>query len=155
MDKYINEISTGLVSLHRHSKRAIIILFDLGLCALSTWLAFILRLEELILLRDFNFFTVLISMFIAIPVFWLFGLYRTIIRYTNLYIIFAILASTFVYGLFYFLVIGVYSIQGVPRSIGVIQPMLLFFGVICTRLMAKFILTIRPNNKKDFLKKIY
>jgi FlaA1/EpsC-like NDP-sugar epimerase len=141
------------VSLHRYSKRAIIILIDLGLCALSTWLAFILRLEELILLRDFNFFTVITSMVIAIPIFWLFGLYRTIIRYTNLYIIFAILASTFVYGLLYFLVIGVYSIQGVPRSIGVIQPMLLFLGVICTRFIAKFILTIRPNNKKDFLKK--
>ena len=49
-------------------------------------------------------------------------------------------AATFVYGLFYFLIIGVYGIDGVPRSIGVIQPMLLFFSHISLRLAFKYLL---------------
>ena len=141
MSTYIKDFSNSILSLHRYSKRAISIITDIGLCILCTWLAFTLRLEELILLKDFNFQSVLISIIIAIPIFWLFGLYRTIFRYTGFSIIFTILASTFVYGLLYFLVIGVYSIQGVPRSIGIIQPLLLLFGIIGTRLGIKLLLT--------------
>ena len=96
-------------------------------------------------------------MLIAIPVFWLFGLYRTIFRYTEISIIFTLTASTFVYGLLYFLVIGVYGIQGVPRSIGIIQPMLLFVTIISSRLAVKYLLTSnysllsKSSNKKNVL----
>jgi FlaA1/EpsC-like NDP-sugar epimerase len=152
MKNYIQEFAYSMLSLHRYSKRAIAIIVDVGLCVLCTWLAFVLRLEELILFKDFNFYPALISIVIAIPVFWMFGLYRTIFRYTSLSIIFTILASTFVYGLLYFLPIGVYSIYGVPRSIGVIQPMLLFFGIISSRLIIKHIFTINTGLKKSIKK---
>ena len=88
--------------------------------------AFIIRLEELILFRDVNVFSALISVIVAIPIFWLFGLYRTIIRFAGLSIIYTVLMSIILYGLIYFLVIGVYGIEGVPRIIGIIQPMILF-----------------------------
>ena len=91
MNNFIKEISDNILSLHRYSKRAIAIVTDLALCILCTWLAFILRLEELILFKDFNFYPALISVCIALPIFWLFGLYRTIFRYTNLSIILNIL----------------------------------------------------------------
>ena len=149
MKKFLNRI----LSLHRYSKRTIAIITDIGLCTLCTWLAFTLRLEEFILFKNFNFYPVFVSIIIAIPVFWLFGLYRTIFRYTGLSIILNILASTFVYGLFYFLIVGFYGIQGVPRSIGVIQPMLLFFGIIGSRLAIKYILTGNYSFKKSFNKK--
>ena len=101
--------------------------------------AFSLRLEELILFRYFNLYPAIISILISIPIFWIFGLYRTIFRYTGLSIIFTILVSTFIYGLLYFLIIGVYGIQGVPRSIGILQPMLLFFGITASRLGVKYL----------------
>ena len=141
MKNFIKEISKTILSLDRYSKRVIVIITDLGLCILCTWLAFFLRLEELILFKDFNFYPAIISVLIAIPIFWLFGLYRTIFRYTEISIIFTLTASTFVYGLLYFLVIGVYGIQGVPRSIGIIQPMLLFVTIISSRLAVKYLLT--------------
>ena len=153
MKNYIKEFSNSILSLHRYSKRTIAIITDSGLCILCTWLAFTLRLEELILFKDFNFFPAIVAVIIAIPIFWLFGLYRTIFRYTGLSIIFTILASSFVYGLIYFLVIGVYSIQGVPRSIGVLQPMLLFFAIISSRLIVKYLLTINNNFKNSLNKK--
>ena len=96
MKKFLNSI----LSLHRYSKPTIAIITDIGLCTLCTWLAFTLRLEEFILFKNFNFYSAFVSIIIAIPVFWLFGLYRTIFRYTGLSIILNILASTFVYGLF-------------------------------------------------------
>ena len=91
------------LSLHRYSKRTLVIIVDAILCVACTWLAFVLRLEELILPRDFNFYPAIISIIIAIPIFWMFGLYRTVFRYTGTSIILTILFSTFIYGLVYFL----------------------------------------------------
>jgi len=147
----MNKFSNRILSLPRNLKRFYAITTDIGLCFISTWFAFILRLEELILIKDFNFYPVLISIIIAIPIFWIFGLYRTILRYTGSSIIFTILACMFFYGLLFFLVIGVYSIQDVPRSIGVLQPMLLFFAIICSRLGVKALLT-SSNFKKSINK---
>ncbi len=156
MTNYIKEFSNNILSLHRYSKRIIAMVTDMGLCFLCTWIAFILRLEEIIIFKNFNFYTVLVSVIIALPVFWLFGLYRTIFRFTNLSIVFTIISSSFIYGLFYFLVIGVYGIDGVPRSIGILQPMLLCITIICSRLLVKFLLSNNFNfneitNKKNVL----
>ena len=153
MSNFSRVISGSILSLPRYSKRAIAILTDIFLCIFCTWLAFTLRLEEIIIFKDFNFYPALISVIFALPIFWLFGLYRTIFRFTGLSIIFNVLNSTFIYGLLYFLIIGIYSIPGVPRSIGVIQPMLLFFSIMSSRLVVKFILSDNFNSKKSLSKR--
>ena len=54
MRNYTKEFSDIILSRDRYSKRIIAVFTDTGLCILCTWLAFTLRLEELILFRDFN-----------------------------------------------------------------------------------------------------
>jgi len=100
----MNELLNNILSLPRYSKRAIAIITDVCLCFACTWLALIIRLEEVIPFKDLNIYSAIISIIIAIPIFWLFGLYRTIFRYTSLSIIFTITSSAFVYGILYFLV---------------------------------------------------
>ena len=146
MKNFINENLGNIFYLHRYSKRIIAMITDASLCIFCTWLAFVLRIEELILFKDFNFYPALISIAIALPIFWLFGLYRTIFRYAGLSIILKILTATFLYGFIFFLLIGVYGISSytpnfsiIPRSIGIIQPMLLFFAVISSRLLARYL----------------
>ena len=99
MSHFLKEFSNNIFSLHRYSKRIIAIIMDITLCVLCTWLAYFIRLEEIILFRDFNFYPALISVIISIPILWLFGLYRTIFRFSGLSIIFTISTSTFIYGL--------------------------------------------------------
>ena len=149
----MHKFSNNVLFNSRFFKQAIAIITDISLCVVCTWIAFILRLEQLVLLKDFNFYPVFTSIIIVIPLFWLFGLYQTIFRYTGLSMIIKILASIFIYGLLYFIVIGVYGIQGVPRSIGVLQPLLLFFGVLCSRLVVKYIIFSNYNFKKSSIKK--
>jgi FlaA1/EpsC-like NDP-sugar epimerase len=141
MSEFIKEFSENVLSLHRYAKRSVAIVTDMALCILSTWLAFVLRLEELILFRDLSLIPAVISIIIVIPIFWLLGLYRMIFRYTDFSIIFTIFTSTLIYGLLYFLVIGVYGLPEIPRSVGIIQPMLLFFMIIISRLSVKYLLT--------------
>ena len=146
----------SILYLPRYLKRIIAITTDIFLCVFCTWLAFTLRLEEFIIFQNFNFNPAVISVILALPIFWMFGLYRTIFRFTGLSIVFTVLTSIFIYGFLYFLVIGVYTLSGVPRSIGVIQPMLLFFFIISSRLFIKFLLSSdsifqNSSNKKNLL----
>ena len=152
----MKEISSSLLSLPRYSKQVIAVISDSVLCAICTWLAFVIRLEEVILFRDFNYFSVLISIIVAIPIFWLFGLYRTIFRFAGLSMVFTVFSSIFLYGFIYFLIVGVYGIKGVPRSIGILQPMLLFFSIMSLRLGVKYLLNDNlrlkmSENKKNIL----
>jgi len=141
MQNIIETFSNYIIRLNRNLKRLIAIITDFSLCIICTWIAFYLRLEDLNFVKDYNFsFAALISLS-AIPIFWLFGLYRTIFRYAGLSILFTISLSIFIYGLLYILTISVFMIQGIPRSIGLIQPMLLFFAVATTRFTAKYFLT--------------
>jgi FlaA1/EpsC-like NDP-sugar epimerase len=150
----MKEFSNSILTLPRYSKRAIAIITDVGLCFICTWIAFVIRLEEIILLKDFNYYSAFISIMIIIPILWLFGSYRTIFRFAGLSILFNVLMSLSIYGFLYFLVIGVYGVEGVPRSIGVLQPILMFLAIMSTRLGVKYLLVgnIRNNiNKKNIL----
>ncbi len=157
MDNYIKEFINSIVSINRYSKITIAIITDLILCLICTWLAFFIRLETLNFTDYYDFNSAAIFTIIAIPIFWFFGIYRTIFRYAGLSILSTISLSIFVYGFFYFVIIGIIVIPGVPRSIGLIQPLLLFFMIVASRLSVKYILTGTFNrlnyslNKKNVL----
>ena len=110
MNLFNKNISKQLLSLGRYTKITIAITADVLVCVLAVWLAFFIRLEELILLKDISFTPVLLSVVLAIPIFWIFGVYRTLFRYAGLSILNTISLSTFVYGLVYFSIISIYGI---------------------------------------------
>ena len=133
--------SDKIFSLHRYFKRGIAIITDTFLCVFTLWLAFYLRLEELVLFKDIGLTPILLTIFLAIPIFWLSGLYRTLFRYSGISILSTISLSVAVYGLIFFSIISLYGITSVPRSIGVIQPILLFVFLIIKRFSLKYLLT--------------
>jgi len=135
----LTDLSKNIINLPRYTKRIIAILIDVGLCIFCTWLAFYLRLEEFVKINDVTTLAVEISILIAIPIFWLMGLYKTIFRFQGSSIILTVLIATSVYGLLYFAVIGIYGIQGIPRSISIIQPILLFLSISLLRISIKFL----------------
>ena len=87
------------------------------LCLLSTWLSFFLRLEQFVEINSIVYLSI-ISAIIAIPLFWNFGLYRTINRYNNISIIQKILISNFIYGFIFFILVAIYRLDAVPYYIG-------------------------------------
>ena len=114
------EESKNIIGLPRYVKSIIAIILDLGLCILCTWLAFYLRLEEFININDVTILAALISIFLAIPIFWLMGLYKTMFRFVGSSIFLTVFVAIFSYSLLYFAVISIYGIQGIPRSIGIL-----------------------------------
>jgi FlaA1/EpsC-like NDP-sugar epimerase len=152
----IHTVAKSILNLPRFAKQIVAIIVDLGLCVLCTWFAFYLRLDEFISIQGAGLTAAMVSVALALPVFWLLGLYRTIFRYSGLSIMFSVSIALLVYGILYFSVFGVYGFKGIPRSIGIIQPMLLFFAVVSSRLFVKYLFgdNYRFKDKSQFLKKV-
>ena len=151
----IHKATKSILNLPRFAKNIVAIIVDLSLCILCTWFAFYLRLDQLFLIQGVVLTAVIVSVALALPVFWLLGLYRTIFRYSGLSIIFSVSIALLVYGLLYFLIFGVFGVTGIPRSIGILQPMLLFFGIVTSRILVKYLLSGNYffKDKYQFLKK--
>jgi FlaA1/EpsC-like NDP-sugar epimerase len=152
----IEKFTKGILSLPRYAKQILAVIVDLNLCILCTWLAFYLRLDQFVLIKGPILIAAVVSVGLALPVFWLLGLYRTIFRYSGLSIMFSVSIALLTYGFLYFSVFGIYGFIGIPRSIGILQPMLLFFAIISSRLLVKYLLgsNFLFKEKSKFLKKV-
>ena len=139
------------LNLPRYAKQILAVLSDAALCVIATWIAFYLRLDKAVILQDNSLWAAIISIILAITVFWFSGLYKTIFRYSGKAVIITISIAILVYGLLYFSIITVYSISGVPRSIGIIQTLVLFFLISGSRLGTKYLFSFLENNKKSNL----
>ena len=99
------KVIKDIINLPRYSKRIIAIILDIGICILCTWIAFYLRLEQIIKISDTSILSVLISICLAIPIFWLLGLYKSMFRFEGLLIVVTMAIATLLYGFFYFLIV--------------------------------------------------
>ena len=151
----IHIAAKSILGLPRITKQIVAITVDLNLCVLCTWFAFYLRLDQFISTQGAVLTAVIVSAALALPIFWLFGLYRTIFRHSGLSVMFSVSIALLMYGFFYFSVFGVYGVKDIPRSIGIIQPMLLFFAVVGSRLFVKYLFgdNYLFKDKSQFLKK--
>ena len=133
----MNQIINYLLTRSRSFKRLIVLVSDSVICIASVWLAMYLRLGEPI--HDGVRFTQLAaaSILLALPLFIRFGLYRAIFRYSGLPALMAVANATFFYGVGFFAVFTVWGVDGIPRTVGIIQPILLFLMVGATRALAR------------------
>ena len=70
----IHKAAKNILSLPRSAKQIIAIIVDLSLCVLCTWFAFYLRLDQFISIQGVALTAVIVSVALALPVFWLLGL---------------------------------------------------------------------------------
>ena len=139
------------LNLPRYAKQVLAIFSDSALCVIATWIAFYLRLDKAVVLQGNSLWAAIISIVLAITVFWFSGLYKTIFRYSGKAVVITISIAISIYGLLYFSIITVYSISGVPRSIGIIQTLVLFFLISGSRLGTRYLLGLSQNIKKSNL----
>ena len=126
-----------LLSLPRAVKRLSALLVDLSLCILAVWAAYYLRLGEFVALSDGALWAVVASVCIALPIFILSGLYRAIFRY-NGWPAFVVMAQVMgTYGLLYASIFMAIGVNGVPRTVGIIQPILLLIFVGGSRVLVR------------------
>nr|WP_320442720.1 nucleoside-diphosphate sugar epimerase/dehydratase [Herbaspirillum sp. alder98] len=136
MKKPLSKLAVPLLALPRTAKRLIAISVDLCLCILSVWLAFYLRLGDFVYLSGNTLLAALASVGIALPIFVTSGLYRAIFRYSGLPALLTVARAVAIYGLIYACVFTAVGIPEVPRTIGIIQPILLLLAIGTSRAVA-------------------
>jgi FlaA1/EpsC-like NDP-sugar epimerase len=136
---FLQEFAMSMLALPRWAKRFLVLALDTALCVLTVWLAFCLRLGDFITLSDSMVWVVAaaVAVGIALPIFVVSGLYRAIFRYSGWPALMAVARAVSVYGLLYASVFTAVGVAGVPRTVGIIQPMLLLLFVGASRALAR------------------
>ena len=127
-----------LLALPRSVKKLLVIAVDIALVLASVWMAFFLRLDQASLPQLQQRYVYLLAPLLAIPIFIRFGLYRAIFRYTGMAALATTVKAVTLYGAFFFGALLLFKWEGVPRSTGLIQPILFLLLVSTSRALARF-----------------
>jgi FlaA1/EpsC-like NDP-sugar epimerase len=138
-------VSAPILAWSRSFKRLIMVAVDMALCVLTVWVAYYLRLGDWISLTGRPSLAVLLSIVLALPVFAAFGLYRTAFRHVEAQLFRLAATASVVYAILYAAVISAYAFDHIPRTLGFIQPLLLFLAISLSRIGASWLLTKRIN----------
>lgn len=97
-----------------------------------------MRLDTLISPQGAQWLSYGAALILAIPLFISFGLYRAVFRYAGWAALMAVVRACAVYGVIYSAIFTVVGVASVPRTIGLIQPVLLFLAIGASRALARY-----------------
>jgi FlaA1/EpsC-like NDP-sugar epimerase len=118
-------------------KRISVLAVDAMLCVLTGWLAFYLRLGEWVAWTGSVIVAMMASVVLTLPIFIKSGLYRAIFRYSGMPAMMAVTRAMLLYGVVFAGIFTVWGVPGVPRTVGLIQPLLLLVLVGASRAAAR------------------
>lgn len=130
----------NLLQLPRIQKQLIAVATDSMLCAISCFAAVCLRLDSWQPWAAAQTKMLVVGVLVALPLFTIFGLYRAIFRYAGIQMLFILGKALALYALIYAFVFVAVVVEGVPRSVGIIQPIIFAVGVVVSRLLVRYLL---------------
>jgi FlaA1/EpsC-like NDP-sugar epimerase len=122
----------------RAVKRLAVMVLDVVLALVATWIAFTFRLDTLHWPTGAQWWVYGLTPVLSVPVFIRFGLYRAIFRYTGQAALVATAQAVAVYAGLLLTVLLWQRWPGVPRSLGVSQPLIFLLLVGTSRALARF-----------------
>lgn len=134
----LNQLAAKTLKLPRFAKRLIALILDSCLCILAVWFAFYLRIGIWVPLSGVPLIAMGASLILALPTFIFFGLYRAIFRYSGWPALTTVAKAALIYAIAYATIFTAIGVEGVPRTVGIIQPLLLFISVGILRAFARF-----------------
>jgi len=131
-------MQSNVLAWPRVVKSLVVVALDVFLALLATWIAFTLRLDTPHKPEGLQWLVYGLTGTLFVPVFVKFGLYRAIFRYTGQAALVATAKAIAVYGGLLSAVLFWQQWLGVPRSLGILQPLIFVLLVGSSRAFARF-----------------
>ena len=122
----------------RAVKRLVVVALDIVLALIATWIAFTLRLDALNWPVGAQWWVYALAPVLAVPIFIRLGLYRAIFRYTGQAALVTTAKAVALYSVVLLVILLWQKWPGVPRTLGVLQPLVFFLLVGASRAFARF-----------------
>lgn len=133
-------MASRLLNSSRSSKRVMAVVADSFGCLFAAWIAFSVRLGVLdVFERPFALFALAVTP-VVIVIFAAMRLYASLFRFHGQHGLAQIARSCLWIGGLLIVAIGLNSVPGIPRTVSVIFPVILFVVVALTRIVAQFVL---------------
>jgi FlaA1/EpsC-like NDP-sugar epimerase len=138
----MKRLAYWFLGFSRPIKATVMVGADILITMLALWVAFSLRLDEWYIPESKIWILFCISPIVAIPIFIKVGLYRAIIRYIGGRVIWAIFQAVTFHALIFTVVVFLFGkdIGLVPRTVPLINWMVLLFFIGSTRFIARWLL---------------
>ena len=128
-------------------KRFIVILFDMSLCIFCIWLALFLRTDKFYSFYEIPIYSIIWSVALLSLLIVFFGIHKSINRFSGIETFIQLSKALIIYSLIFFFLFTIYTFQNVPRTIGIIQPVLLSLGILSSRASIRYFFLILSNKK--------
>jgi FlaA1/EpsC-like NDP-sugar epimerase len=132
-----NRAIDRILNMPRIKKRAIALSVDTLICFATVAIAYWIRLGEWVLPVGTQWLSYAAAL-LAIPLFITSGLYRAIFRYAGWGALMGVVRACALFGIVYCIVFAAIGVPGIPRTIGVLQPLLLFLAIGFSRAVARY-----------------
>jgi FlaA1/EpsC-like NDP-sugar epimerase len=142
-----------LISLSRFNKQVVMILVDSTIVILALLASFSVRLGYWYLPESSIAWVIICSPIIAIPIFIRFHLYISIVRYIGFKALWSVAKAVSLFALVWGVVGFMTAVEGIPRSVIVINWAITLLMIVGFRLIARWLLTerigLKGSNKQD------
>lgn len=131
-------VATRIRQLPRPVKRLVVVALDLALCTAAFAVALMLRLDRIHVFQSVYLPGLVGALVLFLPIFVASGMYREVFRFSGWTALALVVKATALYAIVYFAVFTLWRVGGVPRTVGIIQPVLFLTFVLTSRAVARY-----------------
>jgi FlaA1/EpsC-like NDP-sugar epimerase len=129
-----------ILKIERNYKRLLVITIDALLCVCAVQVSFLLRIGEWALFDRASHVVTFIALALWAPIYTYMGTYRTIFRFAGAGTMAALMRATTAFATPIIVLFMIWTIPGVPRTLGLILPIIFFAFLSLSRIVARYII---------------
>ena len=151
MKSIYSKIVSYFLDFNRATKTALLMIFDYLLLAFSFWSSLSIRSNSLFILTEETIILLLVSPLISVPIFYIFGLYNSMARYTGYQSIRVIIQGVTIYTILWFMLLLYIGVFERAYDFLIINWLLTIFFIGGIRILIRRLLSAEESSSTKIL----